>query len=129
MSASKHLGARQLAAVETIGDRMIEGDAELPGFSASGCVSEIDRILDYMPAQDLADLKLLLTLLSFLPAPVVGAFLGFLERGGASDGAVWGILRLIRIGLRGLIMTLYYGSSGVTEKIGYRVGVYTADLD
>jgi hypothetical protein len=129
VSVSKHFGARQLAAIDKIGDQMIQGDEELPGFSASGCVSSVDRVLDYMPASDLADLKLLLTLMSFLPASAVGWFLGFLERGCDGDGEPWATLRLIRIGLRGLIMTLYFASPTVNEKIGYRVGVYTGDLD
>jgi hypothetical protein len=38
------------------------------------------------------------------------------------------VLRLIRIGLRGLVMSLYYGDSGVLERLGYRVSVYTDDL-
>lgn len=128
MSVSKHLSARQLAGIEKVGDVLIPGDEESPRFSASGCVASVDRVLDFMPAQDLSDLKLLLTLLSWLPAGAVAAFLGFLERGKDSNGPLWGVLRLIRVGLRGLVMTLYYAQPAAADRLGYKVGVYTADL-
>ena len=34
----------------------------------------------------------------------------------------------MRIGLRGLVMTLYYSDPKVLAVLGYKVGVYTEDV-
>src|SRR5437588_611170 len=61
---SRHLDQRRLRAIEKVGDCMIPGDAELPRFSRTSCASQVDRILDHMPEQDLKDLKMLLGILA-----------------------------------------------------------------
>lgn len=127
-ATSKHLNERQLAAIERIGDVLVPGDGELDSFSRSGCVRHVDRVLGYMPASDLEDLKTLLSILAVLPAPVIALVLRLLEGSPFVPGQAGGILRLIRIGLRGLVMTLYFGDGAVLEKLGYRVGVYSEDL-
>ena len=88
---SKHLNPRQLHAIEKVGDCMIPGDSELPRFSRTGCVSQVDRILDYMPESDLGDLKMLLGILAFFhgnPEPLLAVavivFGGTLLLGGLS---------------------------------------------
>lgn len=128
---SKHLSERQISAINRVGDVMIPGDGEFPSFSGSGCVRHVDRVLNFMPAQDLGDLKILLLLLSLFPPFLIAWFLGFLER--TANWGSWldfmgGILRLIRLGLRGLIVTLYYSNRPVLDQIPYQVGVYTADI-
>jgi hypothetical protein len=91
-------------------------------------VRDLDRILDFMPAGDLGDLKTLLSILSFFPGFLVAWIMRFLEIALPVPGPVGGILRLIRLGLRGLIFTLYYSDPEVVKKVGYEVGVYTEDL-
>lgn len=124
---SKHLSNLQIQGINKMGNVMLPGDGEFASFSASGCVSEVDRILDYMPAKDLGDLKMLLALMGILPMFLVGWFLAFLER-----SPYWGDwaapLRFVRIGMRGLIMTLYYSHPQAHKVLGYQVGVYTDDL-
>lgn len=124
---SKNLSRLQIRGIEKMGDVLLPGDGELQSFSASGCVSEVDRILDYMPAKDLGDLKGLLAVMGLLPGFVVGWFLAFLERTpGWGDWAA--ALRFARIGIRGLVMTLYYSHPQAHRVLGYQVGVYTDDL-
>jgi hypothetical protein len=124
---STHLNPRQLKGIDKLGDRMLPGDGELQSFSSARCSAEVDRILDYMLAKDLADLKMLLSLLGWLPGFVIGALLSFLER-----SPRWGDwaspLRFARLGIRGLIMTLYYSHPQAHRVLGYQVGVYTDDL-
>ena len=124
---SRHLSLLQLKGIDKMGNCMLPGDGELASFSASGCSSEVDRILDFMPAKDLGDLKMLLTLMGLLPAFVISLFLGFLERT-PSWGAWAAPLRFVRIGVRGLIMTLYYSHPQAHKVLGYQVGVYVDDL-
>ncbi len=126
---TRHLNQRQLEAIRKIGDSLIEGDADLPSFSASGCIASVDRILDYMPEQDLRDLRSLLTLFSFLPCFLVAVILRVAEWGPLLPGAPGAMIRLIRMGPRGLIMSLYYSEPRVLKAIGYGVTVYVADQE
>ena len=124
---SKHLNSLQVKGLNKLGDRMLPGEGDLASFAGSGCASEADRILDHMPAKDLGDLKLLLALMGVLPGIMIAGFLALLEK---SPG--WGAwaapLRFVRIGVRGLIMTLYYSHPQAHRALGYQVGVYTDDL-
>jgi hypothetical protein len=126
-SSSKHLTSRQLRAIEKIGNQMIPGIDDLPSFSATGCVSEVDRVLDYMPDSDLKDLKLLLSLLSIWPGFLLGILLRVLEWSDWVPAPVGGVLRMIRLGLRGLVMSLYYSHPRVLSALEYQVGVYLGD--
>lgn len=137
-SSSVHLSARQIRGIEKLGDVFAPGlPAEagpagetpgLPSFSASGCAREVDRILEHMPESDLKDLKLLLLLLSFLPGFAVAGFVAFLERAARWSGPVGASLRFVRLGIRGLALTLYYSHPQVHRGLGYAVSVYTDDV-
>jgi hypothetical protein len=121
---SKHLSASQIRAIEKIGDSMIPGEGEFPSFSSSGCSRHVDRIADYMPAGDLKDLKMLLSILAVFPLFLVALMVRFLEWGATWPGPIGAQIRFIRLGLRGLILSLYYGDSAITDKVGYRVSVF-----
>jgi hypothetical protein len=125
---SKHLSQRQINGLEKMGNVLVPGDSELTSFGASGCSSEVDRILDYMPGSDLKDLKMLLTLMSFFPMFLVSWFLGFLEKSPRMPDWIGGPLRFVRLGIRGLVLTLYYSHPQAHKVLGYQVGVYTADM-
>jgi hypothetical protein len=126
--SSKHLSPSQLRAIEKVGDCLIPGDSESPMFSNSGCITEVDRILDYMPEADLKDLKMLLGLLAFLPKFLLAFIFKLLEGSASVPGPLGAPLRLIRIGMRGLVMSLYYGDQKILSRLAYDVKVYTADL-
>ena len=125
--SSRHLNARQLRAIEKLGDAMVPGDSELPSFSSSGCVRHVDRLLDHMPASDLKDLGTLLTLLAFFPGFMLALFLKLLEWSPRLPGPLGSLLRMMRLGLRGLIVSLYWGDEGSLRAIDYRVGVFEGD--
>jgi hypothetical protein len=124
---SKNLSLLQIKGLEKLGNAMLPGDGEFASFRDSGCSSEADRILDHMPAKDLGDIKMLLALMGILPSFVVLGFLYFLEKS-VKWGAWAAGLRFVRIGIRGLIMTLYYSHPQAHQVLGYKVGVYTDDL-
>lgn len=121
------LDPRQTVALNRVGDVMIPGDGEFPRFSTLNCMSQFARISDHMPEADLKDLKLLLSILSYFPKFLIAALFHFLELAPRVPGPLGGPLRLIRIGMRGLVMTLYYGDPRVLKIVGYDVGVYTDD--
>jgi hypothetical protein len=126
--SSKHLGSLQIAAINKVGDALIPGAPGFPKFSSSGVVKEVDRLLDHMPSSDLGDLKMLLTILGFFPQFLVAAVMRLLEWAPRIPGPLGAILRLIRLGLRGIIMSLYFQDARVHQTLGYRVSVYTGDL-
>ena len=125
---SKHFGATQIRGLNKVGDCLLPGRDDLVSFSQLGCARHADRILDYMSAGDLADLKMLLTLLSFFPGFLVGWLMGFLELSSNWGTPIGAFLRFMRLGLRGLIMTLYYCDPQTNKIIGYDAKVYTADF-
>lgn len=134
--ASRHLSPLQLKGLNKLGDVYAPGDERFPSFSQLGCVVAADRVLDYLPAGDRGSLKLLLGALRFVPTGLIAAFCRLLERAPTMRGPWGGPLRFLRMGIKGLIMTLYYSGEksehfpGPTplEVLEYRVGVYTGDL-
>lgn len=127
-SPSQHVGSLQIRGLNKLGDVLAPGTEDLPSFSRSGAAAEADRIFDYMPASDLKDLNLLLTIMGLVPMIVVRGFVGFLEKSERIPGGVGAFLRFARIGIRGLVMSLYWGHPRVHAVIGYDVSVYTEDL-
>ncbi|MBI3542826.1 MAG: hypothetical protein HY075_06075 [Deltaproteobacteria bacterium] len=127
-SISKHLSAGQVRGLEKVGDVLLPGFGDLASFSTSHCVRHADRVLDYMTAQDLGDLKMLLTLLGFAPRFCVALLMRLLELSPAVPTPLGSLLRFMRLGLRGLVMTLYYADPAVQQTIGYDARVYTADF-
>ena len=128
MTQSKHLSPVQIRGIDKLGDSMLPGDSDFPRFSESHCVAQVDRILDHMPVSDLGDLKTLLGILGALPGWFAAFLIWVLERGAGMPGPIGAQIRFIRLGIRGLIMSLYYGDEKVLQTIGYQVSVYTADL-
>src|SRR5262249_29421408 len=110
---SRHLGPRQLRALEVIGDILVPGDEDLPSFSHLGCVAHVDRLLDFLPDEDLRGLQGLLTSASVVPRPLVAGLLHWLEAGLWPPGPWAAPLRVVRLGLRGVVLALYYsGGAG-----------------
>jgi hypothetical protein len=104
------LSARQLRALARIGDAMIPGGEGFPRFSDTGCLAHVDPILEVTPAEDVAGLKALLSVLSFFPAGLLLRFLRFVGRERESLGPLAGALRNIDLGLKGLVMSTYYSN-------------------
>ena len=115
------LGARQIRAVQRVGDIMIPGGDGLPRYSETGCVAHIDPILEVTPAEDVAGLKILLALLSVFPEGLLAWFLRFAGKTRSGTGPVAGALRNIDIGLKGLVMSSYYSNRTDPEYRGPRV--------
>lgn len=128
MSVSKHLNEKQIRGLEKLGDALLPGSVAWPSFSKSRCSRHVDRILDFMPAKDLEDLKGLLSVMGILPRFLIQFVIWFLERSLSMPGPLGGVLRFARIGIRGLVMSLYYGDPEIHGLMGYQVSVYRGDL-
>jgi hypothetical protein len=134
-TTSRHLGNNQIRALEVIGDVLIPGDEDLPSFSRLGCVAHVDRLLDFMPDDDLRGVQGVLILGSFVPRFLVAGLLSWLEAGLWPPGPWAAPLRVLRLGLRGIVFSLYYSGStgpaydgrGPLDVLSYRVGVAVGD--
>ena len=118
---SRILSARQARALERVGDIMIPGVDGFPSFSATGTIAHVDLLLDVTPAEDVAGLKILLGVLSFLPGGLLAGFLRMVCREDRAPGVLAGAFRNIHIGLKGLVMSLYYSNRTGTGYTGPRV--------
>jgi aldehyde dehydrogenase (NAD+) len=119
-SAATLLSPAQLASLERVGDLMIPGDADLPSFSASGCARQADRMLAHMYDTDREGVLLLLGLFRFLPRVAVRGLLRLCDRHASFPDPIGAALRMVGIGVKGVVMTLYY--SGLDERVLPAIG-------
>lgn len=123
MATSRHFSAAQLAGLRKVGDVLIPGDGDLPSFSGSGALEHIDRMADYMSTGDRDGVKFLASLFRYLPTPAVRALMWLSEQQEHLPGPLGTGARLVNIGVKGVVMSLYYSDVGegasVHAVIGY----------
>lgn len=133
--ASRYLTRGELKALIKIGDIMAPANKPFPSFSETGCIRHVDDIVSYLDRHDLASLKMGLGLLSVMPSCALVLFVRFIHSDFSWPNFIARNVRLVRLGLRGLVWGLYYSNntdpsySGVKphEAIGYRVQCITED--
>jgi hypothetical protein len=116
---------------------MLPGDEEFPSFSRLGCGEHVDKLLAEMPERDRGDVLTLLTVTGSLPGALVRLLVATIEASDRVPTALGATLRFAKMGVRGLVLTLYYSGhkgsqyAGRTplEILGYEVNVYTADVE
>lgn len=132
---SQQLNSLQQSALNRLGDVLCPAYDDYPSFSQLDVVHHADIVLDELPETDLKDLKLLLTVLFFLPSPLMVLMMKLLERLKGMNGPVGTLVRMLLFGLRGISFALYYsGLKGPAatavktpvEVVGYHVSVETA---
>ena len=107
---SAGLSRRQEASLSRIGDIMAPKGEGFPAFSETGCVAHVDRVLAATPPDDVTGLKILLAVLSFFPRGLLLWFLHLVERDDRAPGFLAPVFRNIHLGLKGLVMSLYYSN-------------------
>ncbi len=122
MNAPAQLTPTQLKGLLKAGDILIPGDGDLPSFSVAGCSGQVGRILPYMTDADRGGLLMLLALFHFLPRFVVHGLLALTERHARFPNAIGAVLRMINIGVKGVVMTLYYSDVGAGASIYDTIG-------
>lgn len=127
MSASSNwLSPLQLRSLERLGDLYLPGTETLPAFSATGSIAHVDVVLEGVDRDDIRGLAALLVMLRFTPVVLIRLLLRLLDRHHRFPPPLAGVLRLLNLGLKGPVMTLYYSglgasgeSSGVHEGMGF----------
>lgn len=109
---SKHLGDWGIKGVIKLGNIVIPGDHEFPSFERQfrrihGEIN-IDRMLDFLVKDDVDGLKILLPLLAFTPKFLVKLLMKTVDQYQKIPEIFQTPFRLLYIGLKGLVLTLYY---------------------
>ena len=131
MSHPKPLSKRQLSALNKLGDVLIPGDGEMPAFSTTGAGDQIHRITEYLYEDDRQGVRMLLGLFSFMPKLAILMIMGLSERDHWFPRPISAGLRMINLGLKGIIFTLYYSDvarGGILEKLDWHTAVDTSHL-
>jgi aldehyde dehydrogenase (NAD+) len=119
-SGAAMLSRVQLATLNRVGDLMVPGDGELPSFSASGCAAQADRMLAHMYDADRDGVLMLLGLFRFLPNAAIRGLLRLCDHEARFPGPIGAGLRMVGIGVKGVVMTLYY--SGLDARVLPAIG-------
>jgi aldehyde dehydrogenase (NAD+) len=106
-----------MAGLLRIGDALIPGDGEFPSFSASRCAEQADRMFDHMYAGDLSGVKALLTAFRFLPRFVLRGLIRLTDAHDAAPEPAATLFRMINLGVKGVVMTLYYSGVDQGERV------------
>jgi aldehyde dehydrogenase (NAD+) len=123
----------QLAGLRKIGDLMVPGDDEMPSFSASGCAEQADRMLVHMNDGDRDGITTLLGVFRFLPRFVLRGLLHLTDRHAVFPEPIAALLRMMNIGVKGVVMTLYYSGldqrGAILRGIGWDARVVDRDVE
>jgi hypothetical protein len=126
------LNPLQKAALNRLGNVLCPAYDDYPSFSDLDVVFHADIVLDELPEGDLKDLKLLLLVLFFLPAPLMRIMMVTLEKMKEMDGELGTLVRMLLFGLRGITFALYYsglrgpGAKAIktpVDVVGFKVEV------
>ena len=110
---SNYFNAIQLASLQRIGNVYAPGNGCLPRFSDTGCIEHVDDVLESVEPEDVVLLGVLLLVLRFVPLLIINGLVSAMNNHHRYPEPIAGLLRLISLGLKGVIMSLYYsGLSG-----------------
>lgn len=112
---------RQLLGLQKLGDVMIPGDREFPAFSETGCLAYVDTAMGSAHPDDIRDFGFLLWFFYLAPTPLIRSVVWLADNAEQFPNAIAGLLRKLNIGLKGVVVSLYYsgktGLSGGTSPL------------
>jgi len=126
---SNYLSQAELRGLRKLGDIVVPGGYGLPSFSQTGCVSHIDELMFATPPADVKDFKLLMKVFSVTPDFFIRGILKLVDKDSVFPEPIGGLLRLLNVGIKGVVFSLYYSNKtrefyqgpSVHEAMGYQV--------
>lgn len=113
------LGSSAWRGLRKLGDAYLPGAAGLPCFTETKAADRFPLMAEEMDPRDRKDILFLLALLGMLPRPLVSVIVWIVELGPKMPARGFGMLRLLRLGLKGIVMGLYYSEPRIQEQIGF----------
>mgnify|MGYP001340921038 CR=1 FL=1 len=131
---SLYLGERAEKGLIKLGTVIIPGDKDLPSFSQLEQLQEIDIMLKELPKDDREGLIILLSILSLLPKFIIKVLLLIIEKGATVNGPIGSPFRLLNMGLKGPVFTLYYSNNSeqnqeILNKLNYATQINMKEED
>ncbi len=115
---SEILNPRALRALERLGDLIVPRVGKLPAFSELGCIEYVDSVLSYAPPEDSASLRTLLNVLYFAPSFLLRYLIRAMANPDRYPKFIATNLRLVDMGVRGVVLSLYYSGRTSAEYRG-----------
>lgn len=119
---SHWLSPAQLAGLVKVGDVLVPGDGDLPSLSASGCAAAADRLIAHLSPRDRDGVRFLLGVFRWLPRPVLRAIFSITSRHKVVPEPLARVLRLLNLGVKGVVMTLYWSDVGEGPSVRRAIG-------
>ena len=131
---SHYFGNRAIKGLKRIGNILIPGNDEFPSFSDYQCMDHIDDLAAYAPKDDIKDLGMVLSILSFLPESALIFLVKKMATAHRNNGPLGTLLRQLNLGIRGIVFSLYYSEKpghnfkaiNPTERIGFTLNKVTS---
>lgn len=117
-----------LRGLRRAGDIIVPGEGKFPRFSREGLEIHLPRMLNEMYADDRDGFSFLMTLFGLLPSLAVRLILWICAHDHWWPGFIARYLRQIHIGVRGVVLTLYYSgldASQILPNLGYETSIKT----
>lgn len=99
---------RQLQGLCRVGDILLPANGAFPAFSATGCIDRINALMATAHPDDVRDLGLLLLVCNYLPRWVIHMMLQLTNKTEQMPALIAPPFRMLNIGLKGVIFSLYY---------------------
>jgi hypothetical protein len=129
---SHWLSPAQLAGLVKVGDVLVPGEGDLPSLSASNAAAAADRLFAHMAPGDRDAVRVLLGVFRWLPRPLLYAIFWVTSRHRVAPEPIARALRLVNLGVKGIVMTLYWSDVGegrsVHEAIGWDPRIVETEL-
>lgn len=119
--ASNYLSARAMRGLNKLGDIVAPGFENMPKFSDTGCILYVDEIMEVTKKADVDSLNILLAVIDIMPKAFTRMLLWLGAQNDKVPDLIGSALRLLDIGLRGVIISLYYSSLSAPEFEGESV--------
>lgn len=114
---SKLFSKSALNGLNRIGDIIAPKNGEFPAYSETGCIEHIDDVAGYAPPNDIKDLGMVLSILSFMPSFVLKWLVNKMTESHQQEGGLSDVFRMLDFGLKGIIFGTYYsGKVGKNYK-------------
>ena len=118
-SISKYLSTKEIKGFLKLADVIVPGKDNFPKFSTTGYVSKVDNVFEYMSPHDKNDFKMLMGVFCFLPSILIRFLLSLATTHEWWPDIIGTQLRLLDIGTKGVVYTLYYSQKDIQSKIGW----------
>lgn len=105
--------------LERIGDAIVPGDARLPSFSKSGAVRFAPEAMGALAEADRKALLAVVGVLGALPRWAISLLFRLVGGLKLVPGTAGAPARLLWVGLRGLVLSLYYSEPEIRRRIGW----------